>query len=100
MIVVGPLIQVTIIALNVYLWIVFAYVIMGWLVNFRVINLQNQFVSMVWEFLVRITDPVLRRIRRFLPTFGGMDISPIVLWLLILFAQMVLTNLHNQLVFG
>ncbi len=100
MIVVGPLIQVTIIALNVYLWIVFAYVIMGWLVNFRVINLQNQFVHMVWEFLVRITDPVLRRIRRFLPAFGGMDISPIVLWLLILFAQMVLTNLHNQLVFG
>ena len=74
-------------------WIVVIYVIMSWLVNFRVINVQNQFVRMIWEFLWRVNEPVLGRIRRFIPSFGGMDISPILLFLAILFMQQVLQEL-------
>ena len=97
MIILDPLIQITIIALNFYLYLVIAWVIMSWLVNFRVINMTNQFVRLVWEFLWRITDPVLKHIRRFLPTFGGIDLSPIVLFLAIMFLQMVLQNILIKL---
>lgn len=97
MIILGPLIQITIIALDIYLWLVIAWVIMSWLVNFRVINMTNQFVRLVWEFLWRITDPVLKHIRRFLPSFGGIDLSPIILFLAIMFLQMVLQNVLIQL---
>ena len=98
MIILDPLIQITIIALNFYLYLVIAWVIMSWLVNFRVINMTNQFVRLVWEFLWRITDPILKHIRRFLPTFGGIDLSPIVLFLAIMFLQMVLQNIRIQLI--
>ena len=97
MIILDPLIAVVIIALNFYMWLVIIWVIMSWLVNFRVINTGNQFVRMVWEFLWRITEPALRPIRRIVPVFGGLDISPILLFLIILFLQMVLQNVRLQL---
>ena len=97
MIIVDPLIRITIIALDIYLYLVIAWVIMSWLVNFRVINMTNQFVRLVWEFLWRITDPVLKHFRRFLPTFGGIDVSPILLFLAILLVQMVLQNILIKL---
>jgi YggT family protein len=58
-----------------------------------VINTRNQFVSMIGEFLWRVTEPALRPIRRFMPSLGGIDISPIILILIIYFAQMVLQNI-------
>ena len=97
MIILDPLIAVAIIALDIYLWMVIIWVILSWLVNFRVINTSNQFVRMVWEFLFRITEPALRPIRRVVPVFGGLDISPIILFLLIIFLQMVLQNVRLQL---
>ena len=100
MIILVPLIKVTILALNFYLWVVLAYVIMSWLVNFRVINLQNQFVRMVWEFLWRISDVTLGRIRRYVPGFGGMDISPLILILIIYFIQYVLQEVLIRLTYG
>jgi YggT family protein len=57
-----------------------------------VINTRNQFVSMIGEFLWRVTEPALRPIRRFMPNLGGIDISPIILILIIYFLQMVLQN--------
>jgi YggT family protein len=77
-------------ALQIYLYLVFAYVILSWLIAFNVVNTRNQFVSMVWEFLWRITEPVLGPIRRMMPHLGGIDISPIVLFLIIVFIRYVI----------
>jgi YggT family protein len=93
MIILGPLIQILIIALNIYVWMVIASAILSWLVHFGVINTRNQFVSMIGEFLWRVTEPALRPIRRFMPNLGGIDISPIILILIIYFVQMVLQNI-------
>ena len=100
MVILGPLIQVIHLALNIYLYLIIASAIMSWLVAFNVINTQNQFVRMIWEFMWRITEPALRPIRRFMPNLGGIDISPIILILVIYFIQLLLVNLHTSLVHG
>jgi YggT family protein len=71
---------------------VIASAILSWLVHFGVLNTRNQVVSMIGEFLWRVTEPALRPIRRFMPNLGGIDISPIILILIIYFLQMVLQN--------
>ncbi|MGD1878102.1 MAG: YggT family protein [Kiloniellaceae bacterium] len=93
MIILDPLIRILIIALNVYVWMVIASAILSWLVHFGVLNTRNQVVSMIGEFLWRVTEPALRPIRRFMPNLGGIDISPIILILIIYFLQMVLQNI-------
>ncbi len=92
MIVLGPLIQVLIIAVNLYLWLVIISAIMSWLVAFNVINTTNRAVYVIGDFLYRITEPALRPIRRVLPNLGGMDISPIVLILGLFFLSRILGN--------
>ena len=74
--------------LNIYKWIVIANVIISWLVAFNVLNTQNRFVYSILELTYRLTDPILNRIRRFLPNLGTLDISPIILLLLIWFIEM------------
>lgn len=70
------------------LWIiVIVGVILSWLVSFNVVNSQNQFVALIWRLTNTVTEPLLGPIRRVLPTLGGMDFSPVVLLLLISFAQ-------------
>ncbi len=68
-----------------------AAAIFSWLVAFHVVNTRNQVVSMIGEFLYRITEPALRPIRNLLPNLGGIDISPVILFLIILFLQKVIT---------
>jgi len=77
-------------ALNIYIWIVIAAAIFSWLVAFNVVNTRNQVVAMIAEFLYRITEPALRPIRNLLPNLGGIDISPIILFLIIIFIQRVI----------
>ena len=74
-------------ALEAYVWILIASAVLSWLVAFNVVNTRNQFVASVAEFLYRITEPVLAPIRAFMPSLGGLDISPIILILLILLIQ-------------
>jgi YggT family protein len=62
-----------------------AAAVLSWLVAFNVVNPRNQFVAMLGEFLYRITDPVLRPIRTRLPNLGGIDISPLIVVLIIMF---------------
>lgn len=100
MIILDPLIQIVIVALNIYVYMVIASAILSWLVHFGVINTRNQFVSMIGEFLWRVTEPALRPIRRFMPNLGGIDISPIILILIIYFMQMVLQNIRVSLYSG
>ena len=74
--------------LKLYSYIVIANVIISWLVAFNVLNTTNRFVYLVLDFTYRLTEPFLRRIRRFLPNLGSLDISPIILLLLIWFIEM------------
>ena len=93
MIVLGPLIEVLMIAVDLYVWLVIISAIMSWLVAFKVINTSNRAVYMIGDFLYRITEPALRPIRRVLPNLGGMDVSPIVLILGLFFLNRMLGNI-------
>lgn len=88
-----PLINVIMIALNLYWWAVLLYVILEWLEHFNIVNRYNQFVYNLHTFLFRIVEPALLQIRRILPSIGNIDISPIVLILLIVFIQGVIARL-------
>jgi YggT family protein len=76
--------------LTLYVYVLLAAVILSWLIAFNVVNTRNQFVGMLAEFLFRITEPVLRPIRNLLPNLGGIDISPIIVVLIIIFIQSVI----------
>jgi YggT family protein len=97
MIILDPLIQILVIALDLYIWVLIIWVIMSWLVAFNVINARNQVVATIGSVLQQLTEPALRPIRRFVPNLGGVDISPVILILLIYFIQMVLQNLRLEL---
>ena len=74
--------------LELYSYVVIANVIVSWLIAFNILNTQNRFVYSILEFSYRLTDPILNKIRRYLPNLGSLDISPIVLLLLIWFIEM------------
>ena len=74
--------------LKLYSYVVIANVVVSWLVAFNILNTQNRFVYSILEFSYRLTDPILNKIRRFLPNLGSLDISPIILLLLIWFVEM------------
>ncbi len=82
--------DVVMLALNLYVWILIASAVLSWLIAFNVVNTRNQFVSSVWDFRYRVTEPALRPIRHMLPNLGGIDISPIILLLGIFFIQSVI----------
>ena len=71
-----PIVFILIQIINLYMYLLIASAILSWLIAFNVVNTRNQFVSAIAEFLYRITEPVLGPIRRRLPSFGGLDISP------------------------
>ena len=73
--------------LQLYSWVLIAMIIMSWLFAFNVINGRNQFVAAVWRVLDALTEPVLRPIRSILPNMGGLDLSPIVVFIIIFFLQ-------------
>ena len=77
-------------ALELYIWVVIAAAIFSWLVAFHVVNTRNQVVGMIGELLYRITEPVLRPIRNMLPNLGGIDISPVIFFLIIIFIRYVI----------
>ena len=83
--------DIILIILDLYVWLLIASAILSWLIAFNVVNTRNQFVAAVAEFLYRITEPVLAPIRRMLPSLGGLDISPIVVILIIMLIQRVIS---------
>jgi len=84
------LLEVILIALQIYVWLVIAQAVLSWLIAFNVVNTRNQFVAMLWDFLYRITEPALGPIRRIMPNLGGIDISPVILILVIYLIQRVI----------
>ncbi len=79
--------------LTLFIWALIISAIMSWLVAFGVLNMHNKVVYMIGDFFHRITEPALAPIRRILPNLGGVDISPVVLILLLVFARRLLGEL-------
>tara|TARA_X000001036_G_C20457618_1_gene716055 strand:+ start:264 stop:554 length:291 start_codon:yes stop_codon:yes gene_type:complete len=73
--------------ITIYLWIIIINAMLSWLVAFNILNTQNRFVFSVLDATYKLTDPALNKIRRFIPTFGSIDISPIVLILGLMFLR-------------
>ena len=76
--------------ITIYLWIIIINAILSWLVAFKILNTQNRFVFSVLDATYKMTDPALNKIRRFIPTFGSIDVSPVVLILLLMFLRNVI----------
>ena len=74
--------------LKLYTYIVIANVIISWLIAFNVLNTQNRFVYSILEMTYKLTNPILNKIRSFLPNLGSLDISPVILLILIWFIEM------------
>ena len=85
--------------LKLYSYVVIANVIVSWLVAFNVLNTQNRFVYSILELTYRLTDPILNKIRHFLPNLGSLDISPVILLLLIWFVEMCMKLYIAPLIF-
>ena len=86
--------------LKIYSYVVIANVIISWLVAFNVLNTQNRLVYSFLELTYRLTDPILNKIRRFLPNLGSLDISPIILLLLIWFIEMCMKLYVAPIIFN
>lgn len=80
-----PLIGFLVLVIDLYIWVVIASAILSWLIAFNVVNTQNRFVYSVAETLYRLTEPALRPIRSIIPNLGGIDISPVILILILMF---------------
>lgn len=78
-----PLLEVILFLLNAYWWVIIIAVIVSWLIAFNVINTRHPAVAMIYDVLLRLTEPVFRPIRNVLPNFGGLDLSPLIVLLII-----------------
>ena len=83
--------------INLYTMVIIAQVVLSWLVSINVVNTRNRFVFMIGDFLHRATDPVLKPLRKILPNLGGLDISPIVLILGLIFVRRLLVDIQYSM---
>ena len=83
----APLIGFIVLVIDLYIWVVIAGAILSWLVAFNVVNTNNRVVLSIADMLYRLTEPALRPIRNVLPNLGGIDISPVILILILLFIR-------------
>ena len=86
--------------LKIYSYVVSANVIVSWLIAFNILNTQNRFVYSILELTYKLTDPILNKIRRFLPNLGTLDISPVILLLLIWFIEMCMKLYIAPIIFN
>ena len=94
---INPFIWLVLTVLDLYMWIVIISVVLSWLVAFNVVNTSNRFIYMVGDFCHRLTEPALGRIRRVLPNFGNLDLSPVALIILLIFLQRLIVWGYHQL---
>src|SRR5579863_5591560 len=78
--------------ITIYIWLLIAQAVLSWLLAFGVINRYNRSVSVIGDFLYRVTEPALRPIRSMLPNFGGLDISPVILILILYFLRILIND--------
>ena len=94
------LLDVILLALDLYTWVIIGVAVLSWLLAFNIINIHNDFVRSIWNGLNALTEPLLRPIRNVLPAMGGLDISPIILLLVIYFLQRIISYNLYPLVLG
>ena len=93
------ILDIVLIVLNLYTWVVIIGAILSWLIAFGVVNMRNDFVRSAWNLFLALTEPFLKPIRNFLPHTGGVDLSPIVLLLGILLTERVIVYYIYPFVF-
>lgn len=84
------ILDVILLVLNLYTWVIIIAAVLSWLIAFNVVNMYSEAVRAIWNVLTALTEPLLRPIRQFMPNLGGLDISPVILLLLIFFVQNVI----------
>ena len=84
------ILDVVLIALQLYAYVIIASAILSWLIAFNVVNIRNDFVRSIWNLFLALTEPFLRPIRNFLPNTGGIDISPIILLLGVMLLERII----------
>ena len=82
--------DVVLIVLQLYVYVIITSAILSWLVAFNVVNRYNDFVRSIWNLVTALTEPLLKPIRGVIPNFGGIDISPVILFLIIIFIRYVI----------
>lgn len=93
------LIQIIDILLTVAWWFIIIQAILSWLIAFNVINTSNQFVAQMWMTLDRLTEPLYRPFRKIIPDFGGIDLTPMAVLILIMIIQGPVLNYFARLAF-
>ena len=86
--------------IEIFIWFLIAQAILSWLVAFNIVNTKSNFINLIGNFLYRITEPLLRPIRKILPDFGGIDVSPIILIILLIFFRNILFEYSGILNFN
>ena len=94
----NPFLWLILTIIDLYIWLLIAAAVLSWLIAFNVVNTRNPIVANVGEFLYRITEPALRPIRNLLPNLGGIDVSPVILIILLLFLKQLVVWLYVQLI--
>ena len=94
----NSLIWLVLTVIDLYIYVIIAMVVLSWLFAFNVINMNNQFVRQAHSVITGLTEPVLGRIRRFLPDLGGIDLSPVVLLLGLMFLKNLIVEYGRNLV--
>ncbi|UIJ46128.1 YggT family protein [Sphingomonas cannabina] len=93
--------QIVLYLLTILWWVIIIQAILSWLIAFNVINLHNEFVRSVWHALGVVTEPIYRPIRRILPDFGALDLSPlVVLIVLYILMNIVIPGLYSPVAYG
>ena len=93
----NPFLWLILTIIDIYIWLLIASAVLSWLIAFNVVNTRNPLVANIGEFLYRITEPALRPIRNMLPNLGGIDISPVILIILLLFLKQLILWIYVQL---
>lgn len=83
--------------ITIYIWLLIASAVLSWLIAFNVVNTRNSIVNSVGEFLYRVTEPLLRPIRNLMPNLGGIDVSPVILIIGLLFLRQLIFWLYIRL---
>ncbi|MEA5159190.1 YggT family protein [Cereibacter johrii] len=86
------LFQILMLILDIAKFIIFAHIIMSWLINFEVLNLRQPLVGQIWDGLSRLLEPIYSKVRRILPSMGGLDLAPLIVLVAIYGLQIVLRN--------
>lgn len=88
----GTLYEALMLVLKVIWFVMIAHIIMSWLINFQVLNLRQPLVWQIWHGLNRLLEPIYAPVRRILPNTGGLDLAPLVVFIIIIIAQRALAN--------